>query len=397
MEPLHLHELQRGLSARFTELNGMEIVADYGGWRAEHAALQESAGVLDLSFRSRLCLTGADRARFLHGQVTNDVKRLQVGEGCYAALITAKGKMQSDLNIYCLKDELLLDFEPGLAETVSQRLEKYIIADDVQVVNVAPHYGVLSVQGPKAEALIVSSALFPELPATPFDWTTRVTPELGEMYLMNQARLATAGFDLFIPLPSLALAAEALIRAAKESGGRFCGWTALETARIEAGLPRFGADMDESNIPLEAGIENRAVSFDKGCYIGQEVLSRIRTYGHVNRHLRGLLLEGGAVPLPAPRDKLFCGDKEAGYVTSACLSPKFDAGIALGYVRRGHDEPGTELTWRGANAGGHARVVELGWHGPIRPPIPGGSETRNPNLAKPEPNYGKKTGAKKYG
>ncbi len=359
MEPLPLHELHRDLSARFTELNGMELVDDYGDWRAEHTALQESAGVLDLSFRSRICLTGADRVRFLHGQVTNDVKGLQAGQGCYAALITAKGKMQSDLNIYCLQDELLLDFEPGLAETVSQRLEKYIIADDVQIVNVAPHYGLLSVQGPKADAFIRASTLFPEVPARAFDWVTRLSPEFGESYLMNQPRLSTTGFDVLIPLPGLASAAQAMIRAAKQSGGRLCGWTAFETSRIEAGVPRFGTDMDGSNIPLEAGIEGRAVSAKKGCYIGQEVLSRIRTYGHVNRRLCQLLLEDGAADLPAPRDKLFRGDKEAGYVTSACVSPKLGAGIALGYVRRGDDQPGTELAWRGCHAGGRARVIEL--------------------------------------
>src|SRR5438477_12828929 len=134
MTPLTLHAFHQATGAHFISVNDAEIVADYGEPLAEHAALVETAGVLDFSFRSRICLTGADRARFLHGQVTNDVNRLAPGEGCYAALITAKGKMQSDLNIYCLQDELLLDFEPGLTETVSQRLEKYIIADDVQVV-----------------------------------------------------------------------------------------------------------------------------------------------------------------------------------------------------------------------------------------------------------------------
>jgi folate-binding protein YgfZ len=357
MEPLCLHELHCRLSAQFTELNGMEVVAHYGDRLAEHAALRESAGVLDLSFRSRLCLTGGDRARFLHGQVTNDVKRLQVGGGCYAALITAKGRMQSDLNIYCLKEELLLDFEPGLTETVSQRLEKYIIADDVQVLNIARQYGLLSVQGPKAEALIHATKLFQDVPAKPFAWTAHVSPELGEIYLVNQPRLSTAGFDLFIPSPGLASAAETLLRAAAEFGGRPCGWDAFEIARIEAGLPRFGADMDETNIPLEAGVEDRAVSFDKGCYIGQEVLSRIRTYGHVTKHLRGLLLGDGMARLPESRDKLFHSGKEAGYVTSAVSSPAFGANIALGYVRRDIDQPGTELTWRGQNAEGSATIV----------------------------------------
>src|SRR6266480_3836897 len=115
MEPLTLHEFHHGLNARFGELSGQELVTDYGDALAEHAALCAAVGVVDLSFRGRLCLTGADRVRFLHGQVTNDVKRLKFGEGCYAALTTAKGKMQSDLNVYALREELLLDFEPGLA------------------------------------------------------------------------------------------------------------------------------------------------------------------------------------------------------------------------------------------------------------------------------------------
>ena len=116
-----LHEFHHTLGARFAELNGAEVVADYGDALAEHAALRESAGVMDLSFRSRLCLVGADRARYLHGQVTNDVKKLRTGEGCYAAITTAKGKMESDLNIFALADELLLDFEPGLTEKISAR------------------------------------------------------------------------------------------------------------------------------------------------------------------------------------------------------------------------------------------------------------------------------------
>jgi len=149
-----LHEFHHTLGARFVEQNGGERVNDYGDCLAEHRALCETAGVIDLGFRSRLCLVGNDRARFLHGQVTNDVKKLRPGDGCYAALTTAKGKMESDLNIFCFADELLLDFEPGLAAKVSQRLEKFIVADDVQIVDVAPHYGLLTVQGPKAAEVI---------------------------------------------------------------------------------------------------------------------------------------------------------------------------------------------------------------------------------------------------
>jgi folate-binding protein YgfZ len=365
MNPLPLHEFHHSLNAQFGELNGAEIVSSYGDVLAEHAALRENAGVLDLSFRSRICLTGTDRARFLHGQVTNDVNRLRAGDGCYAAITTAKGKMESDLNIYALQDELLLDFEPGLTAKISQRLEKFIVSDDVQVVDVAPHYGLLSVQGPKADAVIKALGIFPELPAKSFQSVKVSDVMLGEIYLINQSRTpGSAGvpltsFDLFVPSQSLAAVADKLIAAARAVGGRACGWDALEIARIESGIPRFGADMDESNIPLECGIESRAVSYNKGCYIGQEVINRIHSIGHVNKELRCLRLADDLKTLPVKGDKLFHDGKEVGYVTSAVKSPTMNANIALGYVRREVNASGTELVLRMAARETNALVAEL--------------------------------------
>ncbi len=356
---LPLHEFHEGLGANFSALNGTELVADYGDSLAEYRTLHESAGVLDLSFRSRICLTGADRVRFLHGQVTNDVKKLRVGEGCYSALTTAKGKMQSDLNIFCLQDELLLDFEPGLTTTVTQRLEKFIVADDVQVVDVAPHYGLLSVQGPKAEAVVQALGWFAEVPKASLASTKISDATLGEIYLINHARLASSGFDLFVPLSALGGVADKLIAAAKSASGRACGWNAFEIARVEAGVPRFGSDMDETNIASECGIEARAISYTKGCYIGQEVLNRIHSIGHVNRELRGLRLAAGGQTLPGRGDKLFHGDKEAGFITSAEFSPTLNGGVALGYVRREANAIGTTLTVRRGPEEFDAMIVEL--------------------------------------
>ena len=401
MNQLMLHEFHQSLGARFAELNGAQIVNDYGDWLAEHAALRETAGVIDLSFRSRICLVGADRARFLHGQVTNDVKKLRVGEGCYAAITTAKGKMESDLNIFSLADELLLDFEPGLTEKVSQRLEKFIVADDVQIVDAAPHYGLLSVQGPKAAEVVRALGLFgvpppggspeatpsrvnAELPTGPLGLLKISDAPLGEIYLTNNARLLfcrsrgdeaqikeksesphvvaynleNVGFDLFVPNNSLGTVADKLIAAAKAVGGRACGWQAFETARIEAGIPRFGADMDETNIPLECGIESRAVTYNKGCYIGQEVINRIHSVGHVNRELRGLRLADDLKTLPQRGDKLFHAGKEVGYVTSAVKSPSLNANIALGYVRREVNQIGNELTLQGTGES-PAKIADL--------------------------------------
>jgi folate-binding protein YgfZ len=366
MNQLMLHEFHHALGARFEEMNGAEVVSDYGDWIAEHAALRQSAGVLDLSFRSRICLTGADRVRFLHGQVTNDVKKLRVGEGCYAAITTNKGKMQGDLNIFRLADELLLDFELGLKERVSQRLEEFIVADDVQITDVAPLYGLLSVQGPKSEE-VVRALEWGESPREPFNSVKIADARLGDIYLVNNSRLtigdpksaiSNSGLDLFVPNHSLGAVANKLIAAAKQAGGRQCGWQSFETARIEAGIPRFGADMDETNLPLECGIESRAVSHKKGCYIGQEVINRIHTIGHVNKELRGLLLAGDLQSLPEKGDKLFHDGKEAGYITSALKSPLF-GNIALGHVRREANQIGTELIWKTAAGESVAKIVEL--------------------------------------
>ena len=359
MASLVLHEFHHGLNARFGELNAAEVVADYGGWLAEHAALHKSAGVIDLSFRSRICLTGADRVRFLHGQVTNDVKKLRTGEGCYAAITTAKGKMESDLNIFALADELLLDFEPGLEGKVSQRLEKFIVADDVQIVDAAPHYGLLSVQGPKATDVVRAIDFFAEIPTAQLGSIKISDATLGEIYLANNPRLGVDGFDLFVPNNSLGAVADKLIAATKQIGGRAVGWTAFETARIEAAIPRFNADMDETNIPLECGLESRAISYQKGCYIGQEVINRIHSVGHVTRELRGLRLVDDLRILPARGDKLFFNGKEIGQVTSAVKSPTLNANIALGYVRREADQIGNELLLRTAAGESTANIVEL--------------------------------------
>lgn len=359
MIELPLHPFHQELNARFGEVNGVEVVQHYGDPVAEHVALRTTVGLLDLSFRSRLCLTGADRLRFLNGQVTNNVKDLKTGAGCYAALVTAKGKMQSDLNIYCLAEELLLDFEPGLGAAVADRFEKFVIADDVQVVDVAPHYGLLSVQGPKsAEAL---RAALPAINPTHevMSFVSIKDPELGEIYCMTQPRGTAAGFDLFVPSAAVDLVARRLREAVQSLRGCACGWEALELVRIEAGIPRFGADMDETNLAPEAGIESRAISYSKGCYIGQEVIARIRTYGQVAKSLRGLILPDDLKALPVRGDKLFHDGKESGYVTSVIASPTLRRNIALGYVRRECNLPGTELMLR-SGAGEHpVKVVGL--------------------------------------
>lgn len=356
MEKLSLHDLHQSLGASFSAVNGAEVVDGYGDITSEYRALIQSAGVLDFSFRSRLCVVGADRVRFLHGQVTNDIKKLKPGEGCYAALVNAKGRTESDLNVYCLADELLLDFEPGLSGAVSERLEKYIIADDVQLVDVAALYGLLTVQGPRAAEAMQAMNWVSELPSQMFSFTKFAMPG-GEGYLVNRPRLGSTGYDIFLPTAELREAIEMVIGAVKRVAGCPVGWHAYEMARIEAGIPRFAADVDATNIPLEAGLEKQAISFSKGCYIGQEVISRIKTYSEVAKSLRGLRLEPGM--LPAKGDKLFQDGREVGYVTSAIELPGTKGTIALGYVRKEVNQLGIELTIHTAAGDTRARLASL--------------------------------------
>jgi folate-binding protein YgfZ len=265
--------------------------------------------------------------------------------------------MQSDLNIYSLQDEVLLDFEPGLTGTVSERLEKYVIADDVQIVDVGPLYGLVSVVGPEATGIVNSLGLT-TVPAKPFESAKITDPILGEIYIINQSHAGVNGFDLFVPTDALRAIADKLVTYTGTGPALFCGWEALETARIEAGIPRFGADMDDSNIPLEAGLDKSAISFNKGCYIGQEIISRIRTYGQVAKTLRGLRVENDLKAPPVKGDKLFHEDKEVGYITSAVLSPALHSNIALAYVRKEANQTGNELLLRTAGQEAKALIVE---------------------------------------
>lgn len=356
---LPLHEVHAALGAHFTSLNGHEAVAHYGKPTLELDAIHGAAAVLDLGFRGRFCLTGSDRVRLLHGQVTNDIQSLKPFHGCYAAFVSNKGRIQADAFIHALANELLVDVEPGLTEALLKRLDHYIVADDVQCIDVAPLYGLLSVQGPRASQVLQRLEPGTPLPNSPLQTTHLQDPNLGDIYFVRNPRTGADGIDLFIPLDAQPMFLDRLAAAARDEGGRLAGWDAFDTARIEAGIPRFGTDMDESNLAPEAGIETRAISYSKGCYIGQETIARIRTYGQVSKALRGLRLPDSLTSLPARGDKLFKEGREVGYITSAIRSAAAGGPIALGYVRRECNAPGTDLVVQSTAGETTARIVPL--------------------------------------
>lgn len=368
MNPLPLHEFHHQLRAVFTEVNGRELVDHYGTPAAEYQAVAHSAGLVDLSGRDRLCLTGSDRHRFLNGQVTNNVKDLPAGRGCHAAIVNAKARMESDLFIYHLEEELLLDLEPGCGPAIHKRLERFIIADDVTVLDVAPHYGLWAILGPKARSVLEELDLNLEPPRERLTITKTSLPDLGDLYCAHNPRFVGQGYDLYVPTEGMATVGQRLLAAVRHIGGGPCGWQALETHRIESGTPRFGQDMDTSNLPPEAGLEATAIDYKKGCYIGQEVIARLRTYGQVSKALRGLRLDDRLQTLPAKGDKLLANGREVGFVTSAVHSPAFQCPIALGYVRRECNAPGTALTLLTSEGDFEAIIVNLPMAAPVQSP-----------------------------
>lgn len=281
----------------------------------EYCAATKAVAVADLFARGRLSVTGADAARFLQGQFSNDITALEQGQGCYAALCNAKGKMRGDAVVYNLGDAFLLDVEPGQTESTKAGLERFIVADDVLIEDVSSECKHIAVIGPKSKEIV-----------------SQIT---GALLIAPSLRAVTESYDVFG-------AVEVALQLPRISADT------LEILRIEAGIPRYGVDMDENTIPIEAGIETRAISYTKGCYIGQEVIARIRSGGHVNRHLVGLKLDASRIPERG--EKIFHEGREAGVVTSACLSPKLGAPLALGFVRREMARAGQKLTLGAANA-----------------------------------------------
>ncbi len=355
-----IRELHESLGAQFGALDGLDVVTTYGDLPGECRAFLETAGVLDLSSRGRLCVVGADRHRFLHGQVTNEVAKLRPGDGCFAGLVSAKGKIEMDLHIFCLEQELLLDFEPEYSDAVRGRFEAYVIGDDVQIVDAAPFYGLASVQGPRSKDVLDRLEWGVDLPGKGHGIVTINDAALGLVYVANNPRLGNVGFDLFVPQTGLAALFERTIRAATDLGGRVCGSSAWEQTRVEAGIPRYGVDMDDSNLAPETGIERCGISYSKGCYIGQEIIARIKTYGQVAKALRVLEFADSTGPLPARGDKLWSsGGKDVGYVTSAVRSFASGRVSGMGYVRKEANEIGQELVWKSEQSSRAVKILGL--------------------------------------
>ena len=316
-----------------------------------HAA-RRGAAFIDLSARGRIVLAGADRASWLQGLVTNDVAALGPGEGCYSAWLTPRGRMLADMVVVNLGRELLLDVAPGVTAMLFDRFRELVFTEDVTVEDRTTGWAAVGVHGPES-ARIVADLVRPiegETPLGPDALVRRLEHRqwpgrLGDtpVAVVRSDEIGEAGFVLYADAAGRPLA-DALAGA----GAAALDAETFTLLRLEAGRPAFPGDMDENTIPLEAGIESRALSLTKGCYVGQEVIVRIlhRGQGRVARRLAGLRLGDGAPP-PAAGAALFAADRPdgeaVGAVTTARRSPALGRAIALGYVKRELAAPGTEL------------------------------------------------------
>lgn len=298
-------------------------------------AATPGCALFDLAGRGTLVLRGQDRAEFLHGLVTNDVKGLKPGAGCYAAVLTPKGKMRADLTILCGLDSLTLDTEPQLAAPLEALLRGYVFYQDVTIENLSDTIAVLHLEGPGTPHVLQSLGVRNLPPEA--HWHCEIEAGEGSAVLVNESRGGAVGADLRIARSSAAQLAARL----EKAGAHAEPIELLETARIEAAIPRWGQDLDETVLPNEAGLERNAISYNKGCYMGQETVARIKTYGHVNRLLVPLVLAPGAEV--APGAEIRDGETKVGAVTSVTRSTLLDKTVALGYVKREFAAPQTTL------------------------------------------------------
>jgi len=346
-----LRELQLAAGAVFAAPCGREFPVSYGDPRAEHRAVRAAVGVVDRSRWGVLELTGADRVSFLNGMLSNDVKRLAPGQGAAAAFLDARGRVQALLTVLAQVDRHLVLLPGGTAAKTHDALEGFHFAERVEIRDASEEHATFLLAGPATATLVerLAARALPELPWEHAEVTVAGRP----------ARLVRGGGETG--------EAEAWLLAGREDGAalwqaivaaeaRPVGLTALDVLRVEAGTPWFGHDADDSTLLPEIPCES-LVSSTKGCYIGQEVVVRIRDRGHVNRRLTGLTLDGTTVPPPGAT--VGADGRDVGQVTSAVRSYALERPIALAFVRREHATPGTAVAISVDGAALTARVTAL--------------------------------------
>ena len=291
--------------------------------------LRTSAAWLDLGARGKIKVTGEDRARLLHAMSTNHVQQLQPGQGCYAYFLSAQGRILADANILCRPDHFLVDTEPELTDKLRNHLDQFIIVDDVVLEDLTASLATIAIEGPRSADILSSSGIpIPGEEYASIEWGTRLVCRLSAT--------GQEGFWIITPWLS-ALKSPARV---EQGGAAAADAEAFNTVRIENGRPRYGEDITERFLSQETN-QDRALHFSKGCYLGQEIVERVRSRAQIHRRLRPVTIDTADVP--APGTKLARGGSPVAEITSAAFSPALGKVAALAYVRTDAERPGTEL------------------------------------------------------
>jgi folate-binding protein YgfZ len=307
----------------------------FGAPEEEYAALTQTSGMVWLAGRTQIELTGQDRVALLHNLCTADVRKLEVGQGCEAFLTDARGHILGFVLPWRGETALTIETVPQQGAALLAHLDRYIIREDVELHDRSQQRGELLLAGPEAHGPLTRALACTTPPAA---WRFTTVP-FGDQTLdiRRVDHFGETGYLISGPLSIMGQVWDALLA----EGVRPCGNLAIEAVRIESSTPAYGRDISDANLPQEVGRDSRAISFTKGCYIGQETVARIDALGHVNRRL--VLLEWDATEVPRPGMELTQADAKAGHVTSAAYCPGRKKALALAYVRRGHEQPGSEL------------------------------------------------------
>jgi folate-binding protein YgfZ len=316
-----------------SEHNGATTAPDFGDARAEFQALLSGCGLYDLSGRAKIAVTGGDRVRWLNGMVSNNIRDLAPGQGVYAFLLNAQGRIQADLYVFQRGDSLLVDTERGQRDKILQLFDHYIISDDVEIADISDQLTALGLSGPESRHVLERVGIsVPDLGPLEF-----CVPKCDcacdclQCIVVRGDDPAGTSYEIWLAPDKLKSTWDALVAA----GATAVGSRALELRRIGFGIPQFGVDIRERDLPQETG-QTRALNFTKGCYLGQEIVERVRSRGAVHRQFTAFVVEG---TLPEPGAKILASEKdekEVGEITSSAILPLpgGDRVVALGYLRR---------------------------------------------------------------
>lgn len=349
---LALEEVHVLYGAQFREEDGWRVPAQYGDSDSEYRSLREDgAGLIDLSSRGRIRVTGSEALMFLNGLVTNDMKTLDVNHWMPAVFPNVQGRILAAVRIARTADGFLLDTESATHDRVLNTIERFTLAGDFKVIDITDSSSMLTVQGKSAKEVV--EKVLGQAPAIHRNDTLEIEWREQSLTLLRATHTAEDGFDLIVPMENATALWDLLV----EAGARPTGYDVFEKLRIEAGIPRFGRDMDESNVVTETNLDD-AISYTKGCYLGQEIIVRIKHRGHVAKKLTGLVFEKEAAIEPGAVVQSAAG-AEIGRVTSATFSPSLGRTVALAYLKYEFLSAGTTVTVNSSTGQVSATVTEL--------------------------------------